>query len=84
MVKTGPRSWELRSSFHKPGDGAIGYYGTRKAAEADKVSGFYVNMYEKDGRFSPFPGHAGHAFTTQEGTQTCNAHNRTEGSSSWA
>ena len=44
VVKTGPRNWELRSSLHRDGDGAIGYYATKHAAEADKTSGPHVAL----------------------------------------
>lgn len=47
VVKVAERCWHLDSSL----GGTIGYYATRKAAEADRVSGPYVSMYERDGRW---------------------------------
>ena len=55
IVKVTSRCWHLDSSL----GGTIGSYATRKAAEADKESGPYVNMWENEGRWmrgEPVPG----------------------------
>ena len=52
VVKVADRCWHLKSSHgHVFGSS----YKTRRAAEQDKVTGFYVNLYEKEGRW-----YAGH------------------------
>ena len=47
VVKDAERSWHLDSSL----GGTFGYYKTRKAAEADRLSGFSVGLYEREGRW---------------------------------
>jgi len=51
VVRIADRCWHLDRSL----GGTIGYYTTRRAAEAGKVSGPWVRMYEQDGRW--FAGH---------------------------
>ena len=47
VVKVADRCWHLDSSL----GGTFGYYTTRRAAEDDKTSGFYVNLYEQESRW---------------------------------
>lgn len=48
VVKVAERCWHLKSSL---GHSLGGSYTTKRAAEADKVNGFYVDLYEKEGRW---------------------------------
>lgn len=47
VVKVAERVWHLDSSL----GGTIGTYSTKKAAEAGKETGFYVSLWEKEGRW---------------------------------
>ena len=47
VVKVADRCWHLDSSL----GGTFGYYTRKRDAEADKVSGFYVSLYETEGRW---------------------------------
>ena len=47
VEKVADRCWHLTSSLGY----TIASYPAKKAAEADKVTGFYVNLYEKEGRW---------------------------------
>lgn len=47
VVKVAERCWHLDSSL----GWTIGYYTTKHAAEADKVSGPHVSLYEREGRW---------------------------------
>ena len=65
VVKVAERCWHLDSSLGY----TLGTYKTRKAAQADKISGFYVNLYEKEGRWfrgEPVAGHRPYAEVAAE------------------
>jgi hypothetical protein len=47
VVKAAPKCWRLTT---KTG-GVLGTYPTKGAAEKDRVSGFYVNLYEDERRW---------------------------------
>jgi hypothetical protein len=47
VVKVGEKCWQLDTSLGH----ALGHYPTRKAAEADKLTGPYVSLFEKEGRW---------------------------------
>jgi hypothetical protein len=47
VVKAGERNWHLDSSL----GGTIGYFGTQREALSGKESGFYVDLYEREGRW---------------------------------
>jgi hypothetical protein len=51
VVKVAPRTWHLRQADHKPGDGPLTSCETKARAEALKVSGFFVDLYEREGRW---------------------------------
>ena len=48
VAKAGRECWQLRTAA---GVHLGGRYTTRRAAEADKVSGFYVRLYEQERRW---------------------------------
>lgn len=47
VSRAGRASWHLRTAAGV----TLGRYETRRAAEADKVSGFYVRLYEQESRW---------------------------------
>ena len=48
VVKVADRCWHLYSSLT---GATFGYYTTKHAAEADKTSGPYFSLYEREGRW---------------------------------
>jgi hypothetical protein len=47
VVKVAERAWHLRTAT----DGHLQTYSTRREAERAKTSGFWVDLYEKEGRW---------------------------------
>jgi hypothetical protein len=51
VVKVGPRQWRVYPRQYSLDDGAIEYCKTKREAEAVKLRGRAVDLYEKEGRW---------------------------------